>query len=80
MYDDFRNYGYRKVTITDIRKHWGSLNKMKKSLGLEIVQESMLDRSLNKEELDNVLDEICEYVRKDSRKFITTREKNSNKK
>lgn len=80
MYDDFRNYEYRKVTITDIRKHWGSLNKMKKSLGLEIVQESMLDRSLNKEELDNVLDEICEYVRKDSRNFITTREINSNKK
>lgn len=80
MYDDFRSREYRKVAINDIKKYWGSLNKMKKTLGLEIVQESMIDKALNKEEFDNVIEEICEYVRQDNRNFITTREINTNKK
>lgn len=80
MYDDFRTHEYRRVTINDIRKYWVSLNKMKKSLGLEIIQESMIDRVLNKEEFDNVIEEICEYLKQDNRNFILTREININKK
>ena len=44
MYDDFRGSGYGKVTVGQINKYWGSLNKMKKDLGLEINIESMIDR------------------------------------
>lgn len=80
MYDDFRNHEYRKVSINDIRKYWNTINKMKKELGLEIIQENMIDRSLSKENFDKQLLEICEFVKHDCRTFITTREINKNKK
>ena len=79
MYDDFRGHDYGQVTIQMIRDNWGSLNKMKQDLGLEIIQESMMDRQLSsKEELDNMISDICDFVHSENRNFITTREINAN--
>lgn len=78
-YDDFRGHEYGQVTIQMIRDHWGSLNKMKQALGLEINRESMIDRQLfSKEELDDMILDICNFVHNENRDFITTREINSN--
>lgn len=74
MYDDFRGHEYGKVTIQMIRDNWGSLNKMKRDLGLEINIESMMDRQLSKDEFDDMIFDICEFVKNDGRNFITTRE------
>ena len=79
MYDDFRGHEYGQVTIQMMRDHWGSLNKMKQALGLEINIESMMDRQLSsKEELDNMIVDICNFAHNENRDFITTREINAN--
>ena len=74
MYDDFRGHEYGQVTIQMIRDNWGSLNKMKQDLGLEIIQESMMDKHLSKDDFDNMIIDICNYVQNENRNFITTRE------
>lgn len=74
MYDDFRGHKYGQVTIQMIKEHWGSLNKMKQDLGLEIIQESMMDKHLSKEDFDATLRDIRKYVEDDNRDFITTEE------
>lgn len=78
MYDDFRGHKYGQVTIQMIRDNWGSLNKMKQDLGLEINIESMIDKRLSKEEFDIMIDDICNYVHNENRDFITTREIDAN--
>lgn len=80
MYDDFRNPTKDTIGITYIRKYWGSLNKMKKELGLDIIQESMMDKQLTKEQFDNIIGRIASDLLNSSRNFITTREINANKK
>lgn len=80
MYDDFRGNGCYHVPIEIIRVYWGTINKMKEELGLEIVQESMMDKHLSKEEFENMLMEIRDYTLLDGRDFITTKEINSNDK
>lgn len=80
MYDDFRGSGCYHVPIEIIRNYWGTVNKMKEELGLEIIQESMTDKHLSKEEFENMLLEIQDYVFSDGRDFITTKEINSNSK
>ena len=52
MYDDFRGRGCYHPPLEVIKTYWGTINNMKKELGLEIIQESMLDRTLTKDELD----------------------------
>lgn len=79
MYDDFRGHQYRQVNIQMIKKYWGSLNKMKQDLGLEIIQESMIDKHLSKDDFDAMLLDIRKYVQNDNRDFITTEEIDSNK-
>ena len=74
MYDDFRGHEYGQVTITMIKEHWGSLNKMKQDLGLEINIDSMIDKQLSKEDFDNMIIDICKFVHNENRNFITTRE------
>ncbi len=79
MYDDFRGRACYRVPIEYIRKTWGSINKMKQALGLEINQESMMDRQLSsKDELDDIIINICNFVHNENRDFITTREINKN--
>lgn len=74
MYDDFRGTGYGHVSIQMIRDYWGSVNKMKKALGLEIIQESMVDKQLSEEETIEQIKIICDYVKQEGRNFTTTRE------
>lgn len=77
-YDDFRGYGCYRVPIQYIRNTWGSVNKMKEELGLEIIQESMIDKQLSKEEFDNMIKSICDFIRNDNRNFVTTKEIDEN--
>lgn len=80
MYDDFRGSGCYHISIDIIKKYWKNMNDMKQELGLEIVQESMIDRHLNKEEFDCMIEDICLFVHNDNRNFITTNEIVDNKK
>lgn len=80
MYDDFRGHEYGQVTIQMICDNWGSLNKMKQDLGLEVNIESMIDRQLSKEDFDNMIVDICNFVHNENRDFITTREIDNNEK
>ena len=80
MYDDFRGGGCYHIPIKIIREYWGTINNMKKELGLEINQESMTDKHLSKEEFDNMLIDIRKHIVSDGRNFITTKEINSNNK
>lgn len=77
MYDDFRGYKYGQVSIQMICNIWGSLNKMKQDLGLEINIDSMIDKQLSKDDFDDMITTICDFVRSDGRNFITTREINA---
>ena len=79
MYDDFRGVGCYHPSIKTIRAYWGTINNMKKELGLEIIQESMIDRVLSKDDLDKMIENICVYTKNDGRNFITTSEIDSNR-
>lgn len=79
LYDDFRGKGCYHVPIEIIREYWGTINKMKEELGLEVIQESMIDRHLSKDEFDNMITNISEFIYNEGRNFITTREINSHK-
>jgi len=43
-YDDFRNTKLNEVGISTIRKYFGTMNNMKKEMGLIVNQESMIDK------------------------------------
>jgi len=52
MLEDFNNINKdNDIGIKTINNHWGTMNKMKEELGLEIIQESMIDRQRSKEEM-----------------------------
>lgn len=78
VYDDFRGIGCYHVPIEIIREYWGTINKMKEELGLDIIRESMTDKHLSKEQFKNMLLDIQYYVFSDGRDFITTKEIDSN--
>lgn len=73
-YKDFKNPNMDEIGVTMIKKYWGSLNKMKKELGLEIVQESMMDKQLSKEDFDATVKNILDFLAKENRNFTTTRD------
>ena len=79
-YKDFRNPNMDEIGITMIKKYWGSLNKMKKELGLEIVQESMMDKQLSKEDFNKTVKNIINFLANENRNFTTTREIHENSK
>lgn len=75
MYDDFRNPDKDELGITQIKKFWGSMNKMKEELGLEIIQENMLDRQIDLEEAKNHINRLClNLFKKENRVIITYRD------
>lgn len=78
-YDDFRCSGCYDVTIPCITKIWGSVNKMKEELGLEIIQESMIDKIPSKKDFDFQLSYIINILKDEERDFITTSEIDGNK-
>lgn len=75
-YSDFKNPKMNEIGISLIKKYWGTLNKMKVELGLEITQESMMDKQLSKNDFDQTVEEIINYLHSEGRNFITTREIN----
>lgn len=77
-YKDFRNPNIDEIGVTMIKKYWGSLNKMKQELELEIVQESMMDKQLSKEDFDKTVKSILNFLHKEGRNFTTTREIHEN--
>lgn len=77
-YKDFKNPKIGEIGIISVKKYWGTLNKMKKDLGLEITQESMIDKQLSKEDFDKTVQNIIDYLRDANRDFTTTREINDN--
>lgn len=77
IYDDFRGTELNTICPATINKYWGSLNKMKAELGLEIVQESMIDKQLSIEEAVNQIQILCDKAKLEGRDFITTREFNN---
>lgn len=74
MYNDFRGAGYGKVTVHMINEYWGSLNKMKKDLGLEIVQKDMITRSPSEDELISAINKLVRYAKSLNKTFLTERE------
>ena len=76
MYKDFQSSSIDTLGVIYIKKYWGSLNKMKKELGLEIVRESMSDKHLTREQFDSVMKQISLDLLNSNKSFITTREIN----
>ncbi|MBU5332111.1 hypothetical protein KQI61_07855 [Anaerocolumna aminovalerica] len=72
MYDDFRGTGCYKVPIIYINKYWGTMNKMKEDLGLEVIQENMIDKKLSKSKFVEQINLLCKIAESENRKFITT--------
>ena len=79
MYDDFRlTTTQKRVNICHINKYFGSMNNMKKELGLEIIQDDMVSKHVSdinviKEDLLN----ICRKVElSDKRKIINAKDIN----
>lgn len=62
MYDDFRKIQPDRPTIATITKYWGSLNAMKRDLGLEVLQESMVDRHLSDEDMIAAISSACKEI------------------
>lgn len=61
MYDDFKNPNINEIGIGTIKKIWGSMNKMKKDLKLEIIQEDMKAKHKNRDEL---LKDLKDFINK----------------
>ncbi len=73
MYDDFRNPQKDEIGITYIKKYFGTMNKMKEELGLEIVQNNMIDLHLTKQEFIQHINEITEmFYNEYGSKILTT--------
>ena len=74
MYDDFRSPTKDTIGISIVRKYWGTMNKMKKELGLEIVQEDMVSKHI--EDIKLIINEIknvCDLVHSnENREVIMT--------
>ena len=71
-YDDFRGHECGKVTIHMINTYWGSLNKMKEDLGLEIVQQNM--DKLTHDSFIRDMEYIKLYLEENNKDFITEEE------
>ena len=75
MYSDFKGSQVGQITVSSIKKYFGSMNKMKLELGLEIVQESMMDKIKSVVQMKSDLDELCEEIyQKENRKIITLKD------
>lgn len=71
MYDDFRGTNPLVPGISYINNTWGTMNKMKEELGLEIIQDNMIERHLSKQEFVDEMDKIFKYAQENNIVFIT---------
>lgn len=69
--EDFNQKGCYDVSIQYIKQHWGSLNNMKRDLGLEINTEGTRNRPITKELFDKYIDIIIETCTKYYDKIAT---------
>jgi len=69
-YDDFRHPSIGDVGIRSIRKYWGTLNNMKKDLGLKIIQENMSDKKISIDDAKNVVLHVCNIVKNEGRDIV----------
>ena len=76
-YDDFRHAGCYDVQIPYIRRIWGTINKMKEELGLEIIQESMIDKIMSRDDFIDETNRLFNYLHSIDIDFITRRMLNS---
>ena len=80
MYDDFRGSGIDKICISTVNQYWGTMNKMKVELGLEIVQENMIDKQTTIEEVENAVKMVCNDIFNiDGRRLLTVSDFNKRK-
>ena len=77
MYDDFRNRGCYDVPIIFINENWGTINGMKKELGLDIIQENMISKTPTYEDLEIKFIKLQEYMINNNKPYITRKEINS---
>lgn len=72
-YDDFRNPQKDEIGITTVIKIWGTMNNMKKELGLEIIQEDMVSRQITFYELlENIKSVANKIYTNEGRKVLLT--------
>lgn len=71
---DFKNPTCDTVGFNYVKKYFGTLNNMKKELGLEIVQESMYAKSPSKQDFIEECNKIKNLITSQGRTFTTTRE------
>lgn len=77
-YDDFRGYNdthgntNNRALLFFINKYWGSVNKMKQELGLEIIQDKMIATTDN--DIKNTIQIIKQYMIRNNRNCLTTYE------
>lgn len=79
-YKDFLNPTRDTIGITYVNRYWGSLNKMKAELGLEIIQENMSNKQLSLSDFDKQIEDILLFLKENNRNFATSREINKNTK
>lgn len=78
MYDDFRGTKIDEVSIGIIKKYWGTVNKMKSELGLEINQERMDIRHQTFSQIKDNIKTVCAEVKEqEGRDTITGSDFNS---
>lgn len=75
MLEDFIYQDSNCIGIGVIKRYWGTMNNMKKELGLEIVQENMLDKTKSK---DIMIEELQSFI-KELGRLPLRREINENK-
>lgn len=70
-YDDFRDPGALVPSIRYINKVWGSLNKMKEEIGLEIIQEDMMSKALDIEGFNKAMQYVFSVAMQNNVPYIT---------
>lgn len=70
MYDDFRGKSKDGVKMAYIKRYWGTLNGMKKELGLQITQENMKEKSKTIDEIKQIIKNICDKVKNNENRIV----------
>lgn len=72
MYDDFRIPTKNTIGINVVKKYWRTMNKMKKALGLEILQDDMMHKHIDDFNLikEDIINCCLKVYNLDNRKTI----------
>jgi hypothetical protein len=76
-YDDFRNPQPDEIGIATIRRHWKTMNDMKKELNLNIVQENMIEKHVDFEAIIEDIQKVAnEIYESENRKLLMMKDFN----